>query len=89
MLSISLGEETLGSDQVATIKVPTRGAVTGKLRIELSGTNVFVTVPLCSCEPDIPNGWSPSGPRVAWNNWLYGWETRASDESIGDGEVGH
>lgn len=43
---ISLGEETLGSDQVATIKVPTRGAVTGKLRIELSGTNVFVTVPL-------------------------------------------
>jgi hypothetical protein len=43
---ISLGEETLDSGGVTTIIVPTRGAATGKLRIAINGTNVFVTVPI-------------------------------------------
>ena len=43
---ISLGEETVGNGRRATISVPSRGAVKGRLRIALSGTNVFITVPL-------------------------------------------
>jgi hypothetical protein len=43
---ISLGEETLDNGRATTILVPTRGAVTGRLRIALSGTSVFVTVPI-------------------------------------------
>jgi hypothetical protein len=43
---ISLGEETVGSGRVTTILVPSRGAVAGRLRISLSGTNVFLTVPI-------------------------------------------
>jgi hypothetical protein len=43
---ISLGEETLGSGQSTTISVPSRGAVTGKLQVALTGSNVFVTVPV-------------------------------------------
>lgn len=43
---IGLGEETLDSGRTTTISVPSRGAVTGKLRIALTGTNIFVTVPL-------------------------------------------
>lgn len=43
---ISLGEETLGNGRSTTISVPSRGAVAGSLRIALSGTNVFITVPI-------------------------------------------
>ena len=43
---VSLGEETIDSGRGITINVPTQGAVTGKLRIALSGTTIFVTVPL-------------------------------------------
>lgn len=43
---ISLGEEKLDNGRVTTINVPTKGAVSGKLRITLSGTNIFVTVPV-------------------------------------------
>jgi hypothetical protein len=45
---ISLGEETLANGQASTVFVPSRGAVTGKLRITLTGTKVFVTVPIRS-----------------------------------------
>jgi hypothetical protein len=43
---VSLGEETLRNGHSATISIPSRGAVPGSLRIGLSGTNVFVTVPI-------------------------------------------
>lgn len=43
---ISLGEETLDNGRSATILVPSRGAVTGKLQIALTGTNIFVTAPI-------------------------------------------
>jgi hypothetical protein len=43
---ISLGAETLQNGKSATILVPSRGAVTGSLQISLTGTNVFVTVPV-------------------------------------------
>lgn len=43
---ISLGVTTLDSGQATTISVPSRGAVTGTMRIALSGGNVFVTVPV-------------------------------------------
>jgi hypothetical protein len=43
---VSVGEKTVASGRVTTINVPTPGAVTGKLRIALSGTNIFVTVPV-------------------------------------------
>jgi len=43
---ISLGVETLGEGRATTISVPSRGAVSGRLRISLSGTNIFVTVPI-------------------------------------------
>ena len=42
---ISLGEETVSNGSATTIDVPTRGAVSGTLRISLSGTNIFLTVP--------------------------------------------
>jgi hypothetical protein len=43
---ISLGEETVGNGRSAKISVPSRGAVAGSLRIALTGTVVFLTVPL-------------------------------------------
>jgi hypothetical protein len=43
---ISLGEDTLAPGRAVTIYVPSRSAVTGKLRIALAGTRVFVTVPV-------------------------------------------
>ena len=43
---ISLGEETLENGRAITILVPSRGAVTSRLRIALTGTNIFITVPI-------------------------------------------
>jgi hypothetical protein len=43
---ISLGEETLDNGKSVTFSVPSRGAVTGTLRVALTGTRVFVTVPI-------------------------------------------
>ena len=43
---ISLGEETLENGRTSTISVPSRDALTGKLQIALTGTNIFVTVPI-------------------------------------------
>jgi hypothetical protein len=43
---ISLGEETLVNGRSANISIPSRGAVTGTLKISLTGTKVFVTVPV-------------------------------------------
>jgi hypothetical protein len=43
---LSLGEEALGNGKAVTIRIPSRGAAKGTLRIALSGTNVFVTVPI-------------------------------------------
>jgi hypothetical protein len=43
---ISLGEETLSNGGSANITIPTQGAVAGTLRIGLSGTAIFLTVPL-------------------------------------------
>jgi len=43
---ISLGEETLDNGRTTTIVIPSRGAVTGVLRIGITGTNIFITVPL-------------------------------------------
>ena len=43
---ISLGEETLGDGKSVTFSVPSRGAVTGTLSVALTGTSVFVTVPI-------------------------------------------
>jgi len=43
---ISLGEETLGNGKTVTFSVPYRGAVTGTLSVALTGTTVFVTVPI-------------------------------------------
>jgi hypothetical protein len=43
---ISLGEETLDSGHSTTILVPSRGATSGTLRVALTGTNVFLTVPI-------------------------------------------
>jgi hypothetical protein len=42
---ISLGEETVNNGSASTIVVPSRGAVSGTLRITLLGTNIFLTVP--------------------------------------------
>ncbi|MHB8379022.1 MAG: hypothetical protein ACYDB2_03760 [Acidimicrobiales bacterium] len=43
---VSLGEETLGSGRSTTVFVPSLGAATGVLRIGITGTNIFVTVPI-------------------------------------------
>ena len=43
---ISLGEETLGNGKSVTFSVPYRDAVTGTLSVALTGTTVFVTVPI-------------------------------------------
>lgn len=43
---IGLGVETVGNDQATTIFVPSRGAASGRLQIQLTGTNVFITVPI-------------------------------------------
>jgi hypothetical protein len=43
---VSLGEETLGDGKSITFSVPSRGAVTGTLNVALTGTTVFVTVPV-------------------------------------------
>jgi hypothetical protein len=43
---LSLGEEALENGKGITILIPTRGAAKGTLRIALTGTNVFVTVPI-------------------------------------------
>ena len=45
---ISLGEDTLANGRASTVLVPSRGAVAGKLRIALTGTDIFVTVPIRS-----------------------------------------
>jgi hypothetical protein len=45
---ISHGEETLGNGQAISFYIPTRGAVTGTLRIVLQDTHVFITVPVLS-----------------------------------------
>jgi len=45
---VSLGEDTLGSGRSSTVLVPSRGAVVGRLRIALTGTDIFVTVPIRS-----------------------------------------
>lgn len=43
---ISLGVKTLDNDRSTTILVPSRGAVTGRLHIALTGTGIFVTAPI-------------------------------------------
>src|SRR5665213_621185 len=43
---ISLGEETLDNGRTTTILIPSRGAVTGVLRIGVTGTKIFITVPI-------------------------------------------
>jgi hypothetical protein len=43
---ISLGEETVGNGRAATISIPSRGTVPGRMRIALTGSAVFLTVPL-------------------------------------------
>jgi hypothetical protein len=43
---ISLGEQTVDNGRTTTISVPTRGAINGTMRVALSGTNIFVTVPM-------------------------------------------
>ena len=43
---ISLGEETLGNGNSVTFAVPSRGAVSGTLSVALTGTTVFVTMPI-------------------------------------------
>lgn len=43
---VSLGETTLDNGRSTTIFVPSRGAGTGSLRIALTGSNIFVTVPI-------------------------------------------
>jgi hypothetical protein len=43
---LSIGVETVSNGRTATIYVPSSGAKDGTLRIELNGTNVFVTVPV-------------------------------------------
>ena len=43
---ISLGVQTLDNGRSTTIFVPSRGAVTGKLQIALTGTGIFVTAPI-------------------------------------------
>jgi hypothetical protein len=43
---ISLGETTLSNGTGATIDIPTSLGRSGRLRIGISGTDVFVTVPL-------------------------------------------
>jgi hypothetical protein len=43
---LSLGEEALDNGKAVTILIPTRGAAKGTLRIALTGTNVYVTVPI-------------------------------------------
>ena len=45
---ISLGEDTVASGRASAISVPSRGAVNGQLRIALTGTDVFLTVPILS-----------------------------------------
>jgi len=43
---ISLGEDTIGNGHATSILVPSRGAVTGVLRIALTSTDIFITVPI-------------------------------------------
>jgi hypothetical protein len=43
---ISLGETTLRNGKTTTIHVPSRGADRGTLQIALTGTNVYITVPI-------------------------------------------
>ena len=43
---ISLGQKTLLNGRGANIDVPTSGAASGRLRIALTGTDIFVTVPI-------------------------------------------
>jgi hypothetical protein len=43
---VSLGQESLTNGQSASISVPTRDAVTGRLRVALTGTDIFLTVPI-------------------------------------------
>ena len=43
---ISHGTQTVGNGKTVTLSVRTRGAVSGKLRIGLKGTKIFLTVPL-------------------------------------------
>jgi hypothetical protein len=43
---ISLGEETLGNGESVTFSVPSQGAVTGTLSVALTGTTIFITVPI-------------------------------------------
>ncbi len=43
---ISLGVTTVGNGRETIISVPSRGAVTGTIRIALAGGDVFVTVPV-------------------------------------------
>ncbi|MCU1362465.1 MAG: hypothetical protein JWM55_293 [Acidimicrobiaceae bacterium] len=43
---ISLGVTTLANGRTTTVSVPSRGAVSGTMKIALSGDNVFVTVPV-------------------------------------------
>ncbi len=43
---LSLGAETVDNGQSLTFSVPSRGAVTGTLKIALSDTDVYVTVPV-------------------------------------------
>jgi hypothetical protein len=43
---IGIGETTLGNGKATTILVPSRGAVAGKLQIALTGTDIFITVPI-------------------------------------------
>lgn len=43
---VSLGEVTLDNGKNVTFSVPSKGAADGKLNVALTGTTVFVTVPV-------------------------------------------
>jgi hypothetical protein len=48
---VSLGEKIVPGGQKSTILVPSQGAVAGTMRISLSGSAVFVTVPILGAQP--------------------------------------
>jgi|ERR1017187_3033757 hypothetical protein len=48
---LSSGGRTLTNGSSTTLSITTRGAVAGSLRISLSGTKIFVTIPLRASRP--------------------------------------
>jgi hypothetical protein len=45
---ISKGEKTLRDGQATTLSISLRGATSGSLRVAITGTNIFLTVPILS-----------------------------------------